>query len=151
MNQKRSTNTRMAFFVLVVAIIVGIVSLVTVRPPIPEVMSEFFPPVEQIEYINIVSEGDLVGYNVTRKAEDIQTLVDLAGEVSMKPEMKSYVGKKYEGTMYHIRMAYSGTEYDFYVVSDGSIYHANGKYFMEQGEALNALYDWLEAFCTPKK
>ena len=111
--REKSTNTRLAFFVLVVAIIVGIVSLVTVRPPIPEKMSEFFPPVEEIEYFNIVAEGDISGYRITREESDIQALVALADAVAMKPEQKSYVGKKYEGTMYHIQMAYSGSEYDF--------------------------------------
>ena len=149
--REKSTNTRLAFFVLVVAIIVGIVSLVTVRPPIPEKMSEFFPPVEEIEYFNIEAEGDLSGYRITREESDIQELVSLADAVAMKPEQKSYVGKKYEGTMYHIQMAYSGSEYDFYVVSDGSIYHANGKYFMEPGEAQQAVCRWLEEFCTPKQ
>ena len=148
MNTK-STNTRLAFFVLVVAIIVGIVSLVSVRPPIPKSMDEFFPPVEEIEYFNIVAEGDISGYRITREDEDIETLVGLCGKVEMQQESKSYVGKKYEGTMYHVQMAYSGTEYDFFVTTDGAIYHANGKYFMVQGEALDAVYSWLAEFCTP--
>ena len=65
----------------------------------------------------------------------------------MKAERESYVGKKYEGTMYHLEMSYSGSKYDFYLVDDGSVYHANGKYFLEEGEATQALYHWLEVFC----
>ena len=142
-----SKNYTLAFFVLVVAIIVGIVSLVVGRPPIPATLSEFFPPVEEIEYFNITAEGEQTGGNVTRAEEDIQTLVTLAQAVEMVPEQKSYVGKKFEGTMYHIQMAYSGTKYDFYIATDGSIYHANGKYFPVAGEEMDAVYAWLEDFC----
>lgn len=143
-----SKNYNLAFFVLVVAIVVGIASLILVRPPIPTNLGEFFPPTDQIEYLNISAEGELTGRNVTREEEDIQALVALAQAVEMEPEQKSYVGKKYEGTMYHIQMAYSGTDYDFYIATDGSVYHANGKYFPVAGEAMDAVYAWLEDFCA---
>lgn len=146
---EKSTNTRVAFFVLVLAIVVGIVSLVTVRPPIPTSMGEFFPPEEEIEYIRITAQGDLSAYRISREDADIHELVTLAGAVPMENEQKSYIGKKFEGTMYHIEMSYSKTEYDFYVVSDGTIYHTNGKYSMVKGEAQEALCSWLEVFCTP--
>lgn len=147
MHQK-SVNNRMAFYVLVVAIIVGIVSLILVRPPVPKTMGEFFPPLEQIEYFNIAAEGEVTGRNVTRDREVIEEIVAMAQGISMRNEQKSYMGKKYEGTMYHIQMAYSGTEYDFYICTDGSIYHANGKYFVEEKGDAQVLYDKLEAFCT---
>lgn len=147
MHQK-SLNNRLAFYVLLVAIIVGIVSLVAVRPEAPDTFGEFFPPVEQIEYLSVSAEGEKAAQGaVTREDEDIQALVDLAAAIPMKAERESYVGKKYEGTMYHLEMSYSGSKYDFYLVDDGSVYHANGKYFLEEGEATQALYHWLEVFC----
>lgn len=146
MHQK-SVNNRLAFYVLLVAIIVGIVSLVAIRPEAPDTFGEFFPPAEQLEYINISAEGDFTGSAVTREDADFETIHALAGAIPMKTERESYVGKKYEGTLYHFQMSYSGNEYDFYLATDGGVYHANGKYFLTEGEATEELYHWLEVFC----
>ncbi|MBQ8390871.1 MAG: hypothetical protein IJX52_07845 [Oscillibacter sp.] len=146
MHQK-SMNNRLAFYVLVVAIVVGIVSLIAVRPAAPETFGEFFPPVEEIEYLNISAEGERPGSAVTREGADFAALKDLAAQIPMQGEQKSYVGKKYEGTLYHLVMGYSGNEYDFYVATDGSVFHANGQYFLTEGEETEALYAWLTEFC----
>lgn len=144
---RKSVNNRLAFYVLIVAIIIGIVSLVVVRPSAPETFGEFFPPVEELEYINISAEGEVTGSAVTREDADFETIHALAAAIPMKDERESYVGKKYEGTLYHFQMSYSGNEYDFYLATDGGVYHANGKYFLTEGEATQALYTWLQVFC----
>ena len=51
-----SKNYTLAFFVLVVAIIVGIASLILVRPPIPATLGEFFPPVVWPSTIPLITE-----------------------------------------------------------------------------------------------
>lgn len=144
MNEK-GKNSRLAFFVLVIAIIFGIYSVVAMKPQVPDDLGEFFPPAEEISYLSVTAEGEGKGEGVTRVQEELQALHTIAEGIAIKDEQKAYVGKDYEGTLYHLEMGYANSTYDFYIATDGSIYHANGKYEIADEADTTALFAWFDS------
>ena len=142
---KKSVNTRLAFLLLVVAILCGIASVVFVKPPLPDNLGQFCPPAEELEYVAVTAKGEgKEGRGVTRDAEEIAAFHAMADAIKMEQRQESYIGVDYEGTLYTIEMKRADGVYNVKVDTAGTVHHANGKYFIAQGQDTAAFYAWLE-------
>ena len=144
MKEKKSINTRLAFLLLVVAILCGIASVVFVKPPLPDNLGQFCPPAEELEYVAVSAKGERTGRGVTRDEAEIASFHAMADAIAMEERQESYIGVDYEGTLYTIEMKRADGVYEVMLDTAGTVHHANGKYFIAAGQDTAAFYAWLE-------
>ena len=141
---ERSVNTRMAFYVLVVAILIALASLTVLKPQAPDNVAGLCPPAEEIQYIRVTASGEGSGSSVTRAKEEIDTFIALASSAALKDERHSYIGIDYTGTLYTVEMGHANGTYAVSIATDGSVFHANGKFLLAEEAGSAALYAFLE-------